>query len=164
MGNKTSAEKWMLRARSNLWIAKMGKSHECIVYDDLGNNCLAAAEKALKAYFIFLNGPKDLPWMEDKNRKHGHDLPWLTDLLKNQNVVIPEDIKSAVNSFFITGGWSYPWSYPVSFGFATKTKLTDYAVDRRYPGSYESLGKDGYRVALSRAEKIVSWVEDSLKE
>lgn len=150
--NHTPKE-WMERAQSNLHIAKIGKTHNYISYDDLGNNCHAAAEKALKALLISQNCNEP---------EKTHDLNIIITELEKNNIVVPNFIKSNTGSPFIIDGWSYPWSYPRTYGFVTKTAINDYAVDRRYPGDYEKINENGYKEALKRAEMIFDWVESKL--
>ena len=42
--------------------------------------------------------------------------------------------------------------------------LTNYAVQTRYPGSYDEVTKEEYEKALKIAEKCLSWVENKIKE
>ena len=52
MKNRSLAETWLLRARSNLSRAREGKSNPDIVYEDLCFDCEQAAEKSLKGLLI----------------------------------------------------------------------------------------------------------------
>jgi HEPN domain-containing protein len=160
MKNRLEAEKWLARAKSNICIAKIGKVNEDIVYEDLGNNCQAAGEKSLKALLVLQHKK---PNYKPPYGKKGHDLKYLIKTLEKHKIVVPEDVKIAATSLlFFEGGFSFPLKFPVTFGFAVS--LTDYAVDRRYPGSYKPLDEEGYKIALARAEKIVAWVEKQIQD
>jgi HEPN domain-containing protein len=42
-------------------------------------------------------------------------------------------------------------------------RLTDYAVEARYPGLAEPVTEDEYETAVALAERVLSWVEKRLK-
>ena len=42
--------------------------------------------------------------------------------------------------------------------------LTNYAVQTRYPGSYDDVTKEEYEKALKIAEECLDWVENKIKE
>lgn len=43
-------------------------------------------------------------------------------------------------------------------------RLTDYAVEARYPGVAEPVEKEEYDEVIALAEKVIVWVEDKLKD
>lgn len=67
-----------------------------------------------------------------------HDLAELIHLVEKSGVVVPEAIKQVA-------------------------KLNDFAVEARYPGVAEPVGKDEYREALRVAQSVVLWVGNHLK-
>lgn len=52
MKNRSLADTWLVRARSNIVRARQGKSVPDIMYEDLCFDCEQAAEKALKCLLI----------------------------------------------------------------------------------------------------------------
>ena len=42
-------------------------------------------------------------------------------------------------------------------------ELTVYAVDTRYPGDYDPVTEDEYKLALAMAEKVLKWVEKEIE-
>ncbi|MBL7190159.1 HEPN domain-containing protein [bacterium] len=43
-------------------------------------------------------------------------------------------------------------------------KLTEYAVDFRYPGEFEDITSEDWLYAVELAEKVLKWVETTIKE
>ncbi len=43
------------------------------------------------------------------------------------------------------------------------SELTVYAVDTRYPGEYDPVTEDEYKLALAMAEKVIKWVEKEIE-
>ncbi|PKL69206.1 MAG: hypothetical protein CVV30_06410 [Methanomicrobiales archaeon HGW-Methanomicrobiales-1] len=158
MKNQSKSEKWLVRAKSNLIIARIGKISEDLMYEDLGNNCHAAVEKALKALLVFHHIE---PNYKPPQGRNGHSLNFLIKKIEELNVVVPDDIKNASNTPFFYGGWTIPWIIPWKIG--STASLMNYAVDRRYPGQYDPLPEQGYTDLLARAEKIVAWVEEQIR-
>ncbi|MDP2843794.1 MAG: HEPN domain-containing protein [Acetobacterium sp.] len=158
MKNQSESKKWLARAKSNLSIAQIGKISEDLMYEDLGNNCHAAVEKALKALLVYHHIE---PNYKPPHGRNGHSLEVLIKKIEELNVIVPDDIKNASSTPFFYGGWSFPWSFPWKIG--STASLMDYAVDRRYPGKYEPLTENGYKDILVRAGKIVEWVEEQIK-
>jgi HEPN domain-containing protein len=68
-----------------------------------------------------------------------HVLEFLLDLLKGAGVKVP----GAVDECY---------------------RLTQYAVETRYPGWSDPVSKDEYREALDMARRAVRWVEELLGE
>ena len=42
-------------------------------------------------------------------------------------------------------------------------ELTVYAVDTRYPGDYDPVTEDEYKLALAMAEEVIRWVEKEIE-
>jgi hypothetical protein len=42
--------------------------------------------------------------------------------------------------------------------------LTVYAVDARYPGDYDPVTEDEYKLALAITEKVFKWVKEKIEE
>jgi len=84
MKNSEKLRNWLIRAKSNLAVAKTGAISDEVLYEDLCFNAQQAAEKALKALCVGNNiiFPRT------------HDLSYLIDLLKNVNVSLPDELKS----------------------------------------------------------------------
>ncbi len=129
MKNKKFVEEWLRRARSNLERARAGKVSEGVLYEDLCFDCQQAAEKAIKALLISIN--KEFPPI--------HSIARLLELVSEEGINIPEEVKDAVD-------------------------LSDYAVKIRYPGEREPVSEKEYMEALSLAEKVSNWVSETLKE
>jgi HEPN domain-containing protein len=76
---------WLKRAKSNLLRAKTPRTNEEIYYEDYCYDAQQCAEKALKAYCIFLN----LPYPKT------HDINYLFELIENAGVEISEENRQA---------------------------------------------------------------------
>lgn len=120
MTNNELAEQWLKRAISNLEKAKIGKISEALFYEDLCFDCQQAAEKTFKALLIALNVPFPKT----------HSLNLLIDLIKKQDIQVPDEVQESVI-------------------------LNDYAVETRYPGEYEPVSEEEYTEAVALAEKVV---------
>jgi HEPN domain-containing protein len=70
---------------------------------------------------------------------HVHDLAELVGLLEKSGTCIPPVIRESV-------------------------KLTDYAVEARYPGISEPVTDDEYREALALAREVIRWVEEEMEK
>ncbi len=101
MKNRSFAETWLVRARSNLARARQGKSTPDIVYEDLCFDCEQAAEKALKGLLI-LKGI--IP-------PQTHSLSILVETLEKQDCSVPDDVKTAVSLTHYAVSTRYPGSY-----------------------------------------------------
>ena len=101
MKNRSLAETWLIRARSNISRARQGKSTPDIVYEDLCYDCEQAAEKALKGLLI-LNGI--VP-------PQTHSLALLVEMLEKHGMKIPDEIKSAISLTHYAVATRYPGSY-----------------------------------------------------
>jgi len=75
----------------------------------------------------------------DKEFPWKHSLVILLALVSEAGIEIPEEIEKSA-------------------------KLTEYAVEIRYPGEREPVSEDEYREALKLAEKVFNWVSKILKE
>ncbi|HEV8716201.1 MAG TPA: HEPN domain-containing protein [Candidatus Binatia bacterium] len=71
--------------------------------------------------------------------RYVHSLEELITTLERHRIVVPENIKEAV-------------------------VLTQYALETRYPGTFEAVSEEEYRRALDLAEQVVSWAEKVLSE
>lgn len=68
---------------------------------------------------------------------HTHVLEMLLDLLKANGMAVPANVDEAF-------------------------ELTQYAVQTRYPGEWEPVGKTEARQALDRATLVLTWVENQV--
>jgi HEPN domain-containing protein len=66
-----------------------------------------------------------------------HDLAELITLLLRNSVLVPDDVQSAAS-------------------------LTDYAVEARYPGTFEAVTEEELADALKTAETVVIWAERAI--
>lgn len=102
---------WMMRARSNLARAKMGKVSPDIIYEDLCFDAQQAVEKSLKALCIFneILFPKT------------HDISYLMELLENNGVKIPKGLQKAK----ILTSYAVETRYPGDYGFIEESKYLE---------------------------------------
>jgi hypothetical protein len=147
MDIRTEAEEWLIRAKSSLGIAKIGKINSEILYEDLCFHCQQAAEKAFKALLKLNN---------IEFRKE-HSLENLIKKLETHEIIVPEKVKEAAISQYPYGGFTFPLKFPFRLG-STLT-LSENAVETRYPGKYQPIDEKGFENALKKAEIIVLWVE-----
>jgi len=79
-------------------------------------------------------------------------------LLIHQNIRFPyiHDLAELVNILEKHG-------QEVSAGIKEAVKLTDYAVEARYPGLTEPVTDEEYEEAIKLAETVVVWVEEKIK-
>jgi HEPN domain-containing protein len=82
--NPSDPHAWIMRAYSNLNLAKKGRGKD-VMLEDLCFNTQQAAEKALKAVCLF----KDLDFPKT------HSIVRLLDIIEASGVAIPENVKSA---------------------------------------------------------------------
>lgn len=87
MKNKEFVIEWLKRAKSNLERAKLGKTSEDILYEDLCFDCQQTAEKAIKALLISL----------DKEYLPIHSIARLLELVSEAGIEIHEEIKKAID-------------------------------------------------------------------
>ena len=87
MKNKEFVIEWFKRAKSNLERAKLGKTSEDILYEDLCFDCQQTVEKAIKALLISL----------DKEYLPIHSIARLLELVSEAGIEIPEEIKKAID-------------------------------------------------------------------
>jgi HEPN domain-containing protein len=118
---------WLRHARSNLHLAERGKRLKGVLLEDLCFNAQQATEKAFKAICIARN--IDFP--------KTHSIVRLIDILEENEVSIPENIKAA-------------------------DILTQYAVQSRYPDWIEEITNEEYSDALKLAAQVVFWAEKYL--
>jgi len=67
-----------------------------------------------------------------------HNLAVLMQLLEKQGESVPAEVREAA-------------------------RLTDYAVEARYPGLAEPMTRKEYETAVALAERVLNWVEGKLK-
>lgn len=80
--HKHEAGVWIKRAKSNLAIAKSGKTDGDVLYEDLCFDAQQAAEKALKALSVFYG------YLFPKS----HDIAYLIETLKKYEKKIPKEV------------------------------------------------------------------------
>lgn len=66
-----------------------------------------------------------------------HDIAELLTLLEQNNVRFPQEVRSAA-------------------------ELTDYSVEARYPGPFESVTEKEFKNALRIAKAVVNWAESEI--
>jgi HEPN domain-containing protein len=126
----TEVKNWLARAKSNLEFAKDAKrdNFTCnggyIFIEEVCYELQQSVEKSLKALLIF----------HQIIIPHSHNIAELLSKLKENDILIPEEI------------------------FLSK-KLTDYAVETRYPHYDEPLQEEDYNEALEIAQNVYNWVE-----
>lgn len=101
MKNRSLADTWLVRARSNIARARQGKSAQDIVYEDLCFDCEQAAEKALKGLLI----------LKGIVPPQTHSLAHLIEALEKHDVCVPDDVKVAVSLTHYAVSTRYPGSY-----------------------------------------------------
>ncbi|MFZ1897479.1 HEPN domain-containing protein [Methanoregula sp.] len=101
MKNRSLAETWLVRARSNLSRARQGKSTPDIVYEDLCFDCEQAAEKALKGLLI----------LKGIVPPQTHSLALLIEELEKHDYSVPDEVKTAVSLTHYAVSTRYPGSY-----------------------------------------------------
>jgi len=101
MKNRSLAEQWLGRAKSNLSRAATGKTGPDVLYEDLCFDCQQAGEKSLKALMV-LNNLVPSPT---------HSLSILVETLEKHKVVIPDDVKAAVALSYYAVTTRYPGHY-----------------------------------------------------
>ncbi len=85
MKNKVLARELIRRAQSNLAIAKIGKTIDSIIFEDLVFECQQATEKGLKVLLI----------ISDIDFPKTHSIGLLIDLLSKNNFIIPNYVDTA---------------------------------------------------------------------
>jgi HEPN domain-containing protein len=68
-----------------------------------------------------------------------HSIGYLIRLIEDNKVTVPKEIKAAKG-------------------------LTQYAVDTRYPGPYDDIGKDEYEEALELAMRVYDWAQKMIEK
>lgn len=124
----TDPQTWLTRARSNLKRAELGRQDPAILFEDLCFDAQQAAEKALKAICVH----RQIPF------ERVHSLVYLTDLLEQAGLTLPQEVKRA-------------------------DELTAYAVEGRYPGFAATVEEAEYRAAVQLARLIVRWAEEVIE-
>jgi len=101
MKNRSLAETWLVRARSNLSRAQQGKTTPEIVYEDLCFDCEHAAEKALKGLLI----------LKDIVPPQTHSLALLIEALEKHDDCVPDKVKTAISLTHYAVSTRYPGTY-----------------------------------------------------
>jgi len=105
MKDRSLAETWLVRAKSNLARARLGRSAPDILYEDLCFDCEQAAEKSLKGLLI----------LKGIVPPQTHSLALLVETLEKHHYPVPNTIKGAVPLTHYAVSTRYPDSYePVS--------------------------------------------------
>ena len=73
----------------------------------------------------------------DVESPHTHIIGHLLEILEQNRISVPDDVKSSVD-------------------------LTEYAIHTRYPGIYEPVTEEEYREAPAVAECVHAWVSKQL--
>jgi HEPN domain-containing protein len=123
----TDPNTWLGRAQSSLILAEQGQSIVGVSLEDRCFHAQQAGEKAFKVVCVKYNSafPKT------------HSLVRLIDILEENGVSIPKNIKAA-------------------------DILSLYAVETRYPGVSEKVTKTEYKTALKLASQVVSWAKGEI--
>ncbi|MCX6683245.1 MAG: HEPN domain-containing protein [Methanoregula sp.] len=100
MKNRSLADTWLVRARSNIARARQGKSAPDIVYEDLCFDCEQAAEKALKGLLI----------LKGIVPPQTHSLAHLIEALEKHDGSVPDDVKVTVSLTHYAVSTRYPGS------------------------------------------------------
>ncbi|MBU0600691.1 HEPN domain-containing protein [bacterium] len=87
MKDKEFVLEWLKRAKSHLARARMGKTSEEVLYEDLCFDCQQAVEKTIKALLISRN--KKFPWT--------HSIAKLLELVLEEGIEIPDKVKMAID-------------------------------------------------------------------
>lgn len=139
-------------AKSDLSVARIGKVSDDTQYETLCTLCQQAIEKSLKSLMIHNN----VPYPKD------HSIDLIISEMEKQKIKLPNEIKSAAIAFVtIEGGFSFPLTFPMTFGAAIP--LSEYAKDRRYSISKKPLEAQDFQKVLIRCEKIVDWVSQEIQ-
>ena len=101
MKNRSLAETWLVRARSNLARARQGKSASDILYEDLCFDCEQAAEKALKGLLI----------LKEIVPPQTHSLALLVEAVEKHSADVPDEVKAAISLTHYAVSTRYPGSY-----------------------------------------------------
>jgi len=68
-----------------------------------------------------------------------HSISHLIELIETQNIKVPDEIKDSIS-------------------------LTAYAVNTRYPGDFEPVDEQEYKVALEAATNVFDWVRKIIED
>jgi len=101
MKNRSLAETWLVRARSNIARARQGKSAPDIMYEDLCFDCEQAAEKSLKGLLI----------LKGIVPPQTHSLALLVEALEKNHANVTDEVKTAVSLTHYAVSTRYPGSY-----------------------------------------------------
>jgi HEPN domain-containing protein len=101
MKNESLVRIWLIRAKSNLLIAKAGKVFEDILYEDLCFDCEQAVEKALKALLVSI----------DFSFPHTHSIGHLIELIEEHSINVPDEIKDSISLTAYAVSTRYPGDF-----------------------------------------------------
>jgi HEPN domain-containing protein len=101
MKNRSLPDTWLVRARSNISRARMGKCSPDILYEDLCYDCEQAAEKALKGLLI----------LKGIVPPQTHSIAHLIEVLEKHDCEIPSEVKEAISLTHYAVSTRYPGSY-----------------------------------------------------
>ncbi len=101
MKNRSLPDTWLVRARSNISRARMGKCSSDIMFEDLCYDCEQAAEKALKGLLI----------LKGIVPPQTHSIAHLIEVLEKHNCEVPAKVKIAVSLTHYAVSTRYPGSY-----------------------------------------------------
>lgn len=101
MKNRSLAEQWLGRAKSNLSRAATGKTGADVLYEDLCFDCQQAGEKSLKALMVLHNLVPSPT----------HSLSLLVETLEKHKIQIPAEVKAAVALSYYAVTTRYPGHY-----------------------------------------------------
>jgi HEPN domain-containing protein len=87
MKNNEFARDWLRRAKSNLERARVGKTKDEILYEDLCFDCQQSAEKVIKALLISI----------DKEFPPTHSIARLLEIVSETKTEIPAEIQKAID-------------------------------------------------------------------
>lgn len=129
MKKRDEIDQWLMIAEQDLLLAKTGRTSRKVLYNLLCFHAQQSAEKCVKAVLLFYGHsfPKT------------HDIANLFNLLRQNNIEIPELIKEAED-------------------------LTDYATKTRYPGDYMPIDNKEYKRAIKLAEIVMKWAKSIIQK
>jgi len=98
MKDRSDAEEWLRRARSNIARAKIGRISEDVLYEDLCFDCQQAVEKSLKGLLVYIG--VEFPW--------SHSITKLLELVERAGIDAPEYVKDSITLTVYAVSARYP--------------------------------------------------------
>lgn len=80
--HRLRAKEWLLRAKSNIARARLGKASDDILYEDICFDAQQSVEKALKSICV----------MHNIIFNKAHDISYLIDLLDTAGIILPQKL------------------------------------------------------------------------